>query len=437
MRVGLIVLGAVALMATGARAETVGVAAAVNQSATGVAPGSAMRTLTLGDQIIHDEQIVTNNQGLLQILLADGSSFTVGPNSSLKIDSFVYDPNANSAKLVATVGTGVFRFIGGVASKAPGGVEINTPVGTVGIRGGISNLDFSGAKPFHIDMVYGVGVTLSSGQKIIGNLYHSGYSIVIDPNGKAGVLKTPPEWSAQFQIQMAGSNSGNVNGNKVAGALGNTNKTKAPKEEKGDGKTASAGDHLGPVATWGQINNSDLKNVTARYDGTYSADLTYTGPSTHVPASSTINNNPFALVYSFADRSGTTYFGLLHTGDPVPSPTNGSNVTLYQLVHNTSGHGYHLAPYQVFIPSTASLTSIKIDVDSPAGRGFATFGTSTTTGGALATTAEVNGLFLNTDAGVAQAVAGTVDTSVTILGNTFDLNGAFAGNLTSTTPPTP
>ena len=84
-------------------------------------------------------------------------------------------------------------FIGGKSSKSPDGVTLNTPVGTVGVRGGISNLDFTGATAYHIDMVYGDGVTLKDGTRIIGDLYHSGYSIVIGADGKVGVEKTPPD----------------------------------------------------------------------------------------------------------------------------------------------------------------------------------------------------------------------------------------------------
>ncbi len=117
-------------------ASEVGVAAAVNQSALGVPPGASGRTITLGDNVIHNEHVTTGGEGLVQILLVDGTAFTVGPNSDLTIDDFVYDPNAGTAKVAATLTRGVFRFIGGRTSKT-GGATIKTPVGTAGIRGGI------------------------------------------------------------------------------------------------------------------------------------------------------------------------------------------------------------------------------------------------------------------------------------------------------------
>ena len=143
-RAVLIAVGLLPVAAGAALGQSVGVTAAVNQNAIGTPPSDKPRTMVLGEQVIHDEKIVTDGKGLLQILLADGTSFTVGPNSSMAIDSFVYDPNAGTAKVVATLGKGVFRFIGGRTSKTTDGAVLNTPVGTVGIRGGISDLDFSG-----------------------------------------------------------------------------------------------------------------------------------------------------------------------------------------------------------------------------------------------------------------------------------------------------
>src|SRR6185437_6328890 len=207
-RYGLLGLGFSALLACGAApalAQSVGVAAAVNQSALGTPPGTKTRTLSLGDKVIHNEKIATNGKGLLQILLADGTSFTVGPNSNMTIDSFVYDPDADTAKVVATFGKGVFRFIGGRTSKSPDGAILDTPVGTVGIRGGIGDFDFSGhhGVPPHIDMLFGDSITLTRGGRQLGHLYQNGYSIVIGADGIT-VIPTPAAWTDQFHAALAG-----------------------------------------------------------------------------------------------------------------------------------------------------------------------------------------------------------------------------------------
>ena len=70
------------------------------------------------------------------LVFLDGSSLTVGPNARLTIDKFVYDPNSKTGELAVTASQGVLRLVGGKISKT-NPITINTPSGTIGIRGGI------------------------------------------------------------------------------------------------------------------------------------------------------------------------------------------------------------------------------------------------------------------------------------------------------------
>ena len=195
-----LVLGAPALAET-----SVGVTAAVNQDAKGTV-GSSVRTISLGDSVVFNQRIQTGGSGLVQVLLADGTTFMVGPNSDLVIDSFVYDPNAGTAQVTASFTKGVLRFIGGQTSKTEGGVTINTPVGTMGIRGAMVDvvLDPPPGTPPHVDMLFGNEVTLAQGQQLLGRLYAAGYSLALGANGGFDVLKTPPGWGSQIQAALAG-----------------------------------------------------------------------------------------------------------------------------------------------------------------------------------------------------------------------------------------
>lgn len=185
--------------------SNVGVTAAVNQDATGTV-GSNVKTISLGDSVVFNQRIQTGASGLVQVLLADGTTFMVGPNSDLVIDSFVYDPNAGTAQVTASFTKGVLRFIGGQTSKTEGGVTINTPVGTMGIRGAMVDvvLDPPDGTPPHVDMLFGNEVTLEQGQQLLGRLYAAGYSLALGDNGVFDVLKTPPGWGSQIQAALAG-----------------------------------------------------------------------------------------------------------------------------------------------------------------------------------------------------------------------------------------
>lgn len=120
-----------------AQAAKVGVAAAVNPDAFSTVDGAPKTQLTIGKSIFFNERINTTSSGLVQVLLVDGSTFTVGPGSDLVIDKFVYNPKAQTGEIAATFTKGALRFVGGKISKNPEGVIVNTPQGTLAIRGGM------------------------------------------------------------------------------------------------------------------------------------------------------------------------------------------------------------------------------------------------------------------------------------------------------------
>jgi hypothetical protein len=197
---------ALAGLAAPSAAQNVGVTAAVNQSVRGTPPQGQIRTISLGDHIIHDEHVETDTVGLVQILFLDGTTLTVGPDSQLVIDSFFYDPNAGTAEVAVTMTKGVLRFIGGLTSKTPDGAKITTQLGTIGIRGGITDIILNPPPglPPHISMLFGNEVTLENAGELIGRLYDAGYSLVFNADGSVSVEKTPPEWSSGVQQALAG-----------------------------------------------------------------------------------------------------------------------------------------------------------------------------------------------------------------------------------------
>ena len=65
---------------------------------------------------------------------------TIGPNSEVVLDEFVYDPNTKTGTLALTATKGLFRLVGGRISKT-NPVTLKTPTETIGIRGGIAMVD--------------------------------------------------------------------------------------------------------------------------------------------------------------------------------------------------------------------------------------------------------------------------------------------------------
>src|SRR4051812_24560436 len=96
------VLGVLSLFPSAVIAQMpqVGVSTAVNPAALATPPDAPQRALYIGNEIVHNERIQTEDSGQAQILFVDQSAFTVGPGSDLVIDDFVYDPATTQGKLV-------------------------------------------------------------------------------------------------------------------------------------------------------------------------------------------------------------------------------------------------------------------------------------------------------------------------------------------------
>lgn len=94
------------------------------------------RQLAVEDAVFFQDLLETAEQARLAVALADGTRLTLGENASLRIDEFVYTPDSSTARLGLSVLEGAFQFVGGDAENMEDSeVEINTTVGTLGVRG--------------------------------------------------------------------------------------------------------------------------------------------------------------------------------------------------------------------------------------------------------------------------------------------------------------
>jgi hypothetical protein len=94
------------------------------------------RQLKAGDKIYLNETIYAGVGSGTQILLLDQSTFTVGEDSEVVMDTFIYDPATNDGKIVASVKQGSLKVISGLISKKnPDALTVEVPEGTLGSRG--------------------------------------------------------------------------------------------------------------------------------------------------------------------------------------------------------------------------------------------------------------------------------------------------------------
>ena len=120
--------------------QAVGSVGAANASPTARAPSHVARTLKSGGEIFFKDHIATKRGGSAQLTFLDRSTLSIGENSEVVIDEFIYKPGAGGA-MGATLAKGVLRFVGGEISHG-GGTMLKTPVVTIGIRGGIGTVGY-------------------------------------------------------------------------------------------------------------------------------------------------------------------------------------------------------------------------------------------------------------------------------------------------------
>ncbi len=120
-----------------AQEQQAGVSAAVRgQILLGGQPNIVGRQIRSGEPIFLGNRITSGADAGMQIVLLDETTFTIGADSEMVIDTFVYDPASKRGQVSASVTKGVFRFVTGQVARAePRNMQVKVPNATIGIRG--------------------------------------------------------------------------------------------------------------------------------------------------------------------------------------------------------------------------------------------------------------------------------------------------------------
>jgi hypothetical protein len=136
-RAAIAALGCIALVIAGAsaQAEPVGKASAIRTAAYQQAPQATVGELHLADPIIRNATLSTKPDSALEVTFVDGSKLSMGANSTMVVDDYVYAGPGGAGKQTLRYTRGLFRFVSGTIPKDQ--VKIDTPTVTIGIRGTI------------------------------------------------------------------------------------------------------------------------------------------------------------------------------------------------------------------------------------------------------------------------------------------------------------
>jgi hypothetical protein len=130
----IIVAVTLALLAAsgGAMVAPIGKALRASQSlnATGHA---GTRVLTSNGEVFFLDRITSSSSGAGEFEFNDGTKLAIGSSANVVVDQFVVGDNSSFQKLGISATKGAFRWISG--SSPSSAYHIQTPVGTMGIRG--------------------------------------------------------------------------------------------------------------------------------------------------------------------------------------------------------------------------------------------------------------------------------------------------------------
>jgi len=106
-----------------------------------VAPAYIVRQSTMiaakpGDPVFATDTLKTQANGAIGVTLADDTRVSLGPDSEMRLELYVFAPADGALGMVLNFVRGVAAYVSGrMAKLAPDSVRLETPAAIVGVRG--------------------------------------------------------------------------------------------------------------------------------------------------------------------------------------------------------------------------------------------------------------------------------------------------------------
>jgi hypothetical protein len=131
----LLILSALAWPLPAAAQESIGIVRTSSGTAT-INRGGQILPAAAGTKLLAADTLTTGSDGSIGVILRDNSTLSIGPESNLIIQEFLFSPAEGKLGLLARITRGTMAYISGLIGKlAPESARFETPVATIGIRG--------------------------------------------------------------------------------------------------------------------------------------------------------------------------------------------------------------------------------------------------------------------------------------------------------------
>jgi hypothetical protein len=90
----------------------------------------------VGTPVFEQDRLFTGPGGRLGVTLRDDTRLSIGPQTTIEINRFLYAPSDSQFSFVLRVVRGVVAYVSGrIAKLSPDAVRLETPAAIVGVRG--------------------------------------------------------------------------------------------------------------------------------------------------------------------------------------------------------------------------------------------------------------------------------------------------------------
>jgi hypothetical protein len=90
----------------------------------------------VGEAVYLNDVLETGVDGSMGVTFRDESRLSLGADTSLTVDEFVYSAEEKSGSFLTRMTRGTLLFVSGlIAKSSPEAAKVETPEGTIGIRG--------------------------------------------------------------------------------------------------------------------------------------------------------------------------------------------------------------------------------------------------------------------------------------------------------------
>jgi hypothetical protein len=90
----------------------------------------------LGDELYAQDEVTTADKSSVGMLMHDDARVSMGPNTVMKLDQFIFDTQTHEGSADISVKHGTLSVIAGkMTEKTPGALKVKTPAAILAVRG--------------------------------------------------------------------------------------------------------------------------------------------------------------------------------------------------------------------------------------------------------------------------------------------------------------